>query len=200
MYPVEELLVGGAAGGKIASAAGKAIGELDLFFAGVVTPTKAGTVNAGKVSSEGLTVKLSAAEQSALRAIDATPNVQVQGMLREIVSDSYFQRNGYKALDGKCGSGNCFDGVYIKGDKIYIVEVKPLNADGTIKLSGASDNLPAQMTEGWITDAAKRLLNGSPAQREAGEKILQALRGEGGTLVKVVTGVNAKNMTILKLN
>ena len=198
-HTAEELLLGGAIGNKAATAAGKFIGELDVFVAGSVKPTPAGTVNAGKVGFEGVPVKLTAAEQAALSTLDRAGSVQAQGTLREIVVDSYFQRNGYKALDGKCGSGNCFDGVYIKGETIYINEVKPLNADGTIKLSGPSGALPTQMSDGWIRSAIGRLKEGTAAQREVASKIERAMNPETGTLVKITTGVNSNGMTIVKL-
>jgi filamentous hemagglutinin len=127
-------------------------------------------------------------------------SVQAQGTLREIVADSYFQRNGYTALDGKCGSGNCFDGVYVKGNSVYINEVKPLNADGTIKLTGPSGNQQTQMSDAWIQGAVKRLKEGTPLQKATAEVIAKALDPEqGGSLVKVVTGVNSNGMTIIKL-
>lgn len=51
--------------------------------------------------------------------------------LTPLIPNNYFERNGFTALDGKCGA-NCFDGVYIKGDKVIINEVKPLSANGSI--------------------------------------------------------------------
>jgi len=202
IYPVEEVLVGGAVGNRVVSTVGKAVAELDVYFAGTTTATGRGTINAGNVSSEGLPVKLSVAEQTAIRAIDSQGSVQAQGTLREIVADSYFTRNGYTALDGKCGSGNCFDGVYIKGNTVYINEVKPLNVNGTIKLSGENPatGLKTQMTDEWIEGAVKRLKNGTREQQAAAEKIETALKPDSKlSLVKVVTGVDSSGMTIIKL-
>lgn len=142
---------------------------------------------------------VSAFEQTAISAIDKQGSVQAQGTLREIVADNYFQRNGYQVLDGKCGSGNCFDGVYIKGNTVYVNEVKPLNADGTIKLSGPSGNQQTQMSKKWVVDAVARLKEGTPAQKEVAATIQKAMDAGSGSLVRVVTGVNSNGMTIVKL-
>lgn len=144
-------------------------------------------------------MKLSAFEQSAISAIDKQGSVQAQGTLREIVADNYFQRNGYTVLDGKCGSGNCFDGVYVKGNTVYVNEVKPLNADGTIKLSGPTANQETQMSEVWIKGAVARLSEGTPAQKEVAATIQKAINAGNGSFVRVVTGVDSNGMTIVKL-
>lgn len=194
------MLIGGAIGNRVVSTVGRTVSELDVFFAGSTNATKAGTINAGSISSEGLPVKLSAFEQTAISAIDKQGSVQAQGTLREIVADNYFQRNGFQALDGKCGSGNCFDGVYVKGNTVYVNEVKPLNADGTIKLTGPRGNQQTQMSDEWIESAVGRLNNGTPAQKEVAAKIRLALDGKDGlSLVRVVTGLDSKSMTIVKL-
>ena len=99
-------------------------------------------------------------------------------------------------MEGKCGS-NCFDGVYIKGDKVYINEVKPLNSDGTIKLSGPSGAMDTQMTDAWIDSAINRLEKGSAEQMATAVKIRSAI--DNNALVKIVTGVDTKGMTIVKL-
>lgn len=197
MHVAEDIFLGGAIGGKLLSAGARLIGELDVFFAGVTTATKAETINAGNLASEGLAAKLTTGEARLLSQMDGLPSTGAQGSVREIVADSYFQRNGFKALDGKCGSGNCFDGVYIKGDTVYINEVKPLNVNGTIKLSGESGSLPPQMTDAWIDSAVKRLNNGTAEQKEVARIIRQSIVDK--TLVKVVSGVDSNGMTIVKL-
>jgi filamentous hemagglutinin len=113
--------------------------------------------------------------------------------------DSYFQRNGYQALDGKCGA-QCFDGVCVKDGKVYISEVKPMGADGSIQLNGPSSttNLPAQMTDGWIRNRAQYLKDfGSPEQVRTGNLVLQAL--DQKNIVRVVTGVNSSGATMVKV-
>lgn len=117
--------------------------------------------------------------------------------MREVIADSYFQRNGYTSLEGKFGSGNGFDGVYIKGNQVIINEVKPLNADGSINLSAAKGNLPAQMSDAWIKSRIQMLEQGTPAQQEAARTIQAAI--DKGLLTRVVTGVNSKSLTIIKL-
>ena len=93
----------------------------------------------------GTPAGLNATEVSALSKLDSLDSNKA-GVLRETVSNSYFERNGFTALDGKCGS-NCFDGVYIKGNQVIVNEVKPLSANGSIKLSSAQPSgLPTQGT------------------------------------------------------
>ena len=119
------------------------------------------------------------------------------------MANSYFTRNGFTPLDGKCGSGNCFDGVYVKGNTVYINEVKPLNANGSIKLSGAStrqngSELPPQMTLDWIDYARIELSKSTNPQARATAAVIQKAI-DNQTLVRVVSGINANGMTIVKL-
>jgi len=144
-------------------------------------------------------VKLTASEVNVSQQINSLPNTTLQGAAREYVSESYFIRNGYTPLDGKCGS-NCFDGVYVKNGNVYIVEVKPLNADGSIKLNGAdkSTGLQTQMTDGWIADTVKTLKDSeNPASVRTADAIIAAQKN--GSLVKVVSGVNQESMVVVKL-
>jgi filamentous hemagglutinin len=118
--------------------------------------------------------------------------------VRETVSNSYFERNGFKSMDGKCGS-NCFDGVYIKGDQVIVNEVKPLNADGSIKLSPAQPSgLPTQGTLDWVKDRAQALIDTKdPAKVEVGKLIQEADRA--GKLTTTISGVNSNGMVIVKV-
>ena len=57
----------------------------------------------------------------------------ITGQLREDIVFAYFKNNpDLTPLPGKCGSNNCFDGVFInnKTGEISIVEVKPLKDNG----------------------------------------------------------------------
>ncbi len=127
------------------------------------------------------------------------PNTQAQGALREYVADNFYLRNGFTKLDGKCGS-NCFDGVYVKDGQIFINEVKPLNADGTIKLSSNSgSSIGVQMDEIWIRSRADVLSNGTPSQKATANLIFKALDQGGSGVTRVVTGVNSNGITIVKL-
>lgn len=121
------------------------------------------------------------------------------GELRETVSNSYFERNGFTVIDGKCGV-NCFDGVYIKGDLVIINEVKPLQANGSIKLSGGnkSTDLGTQMSDEWIVSRANALeATKDPAKVQLAKQILEA-KGSG-KLTTVVSGVNRSGMVIVKV-
>lgn len=196
-YPVEEFVLGGAIGSRALTTLGRALGEVDVFLAGRATASSGGNISTKQITEEALPVRLSAVEQATLRQLDSLPNTNAQGLLREYIADSYFARNGFTQLEGKCGSGNCFDGVYVKGDKVYINEVKPLNANGSIKLSGPSGSMDTQMTDDWIKSAIARLENGTAQQKVVAAKIQTSFNDQ--TLVKVVTGVNANGMTIVKL-
>lgn len=103
------------------------------------------------------------------------------------------------ALDGKCGP-NCFDGVYIKGDQVIINEVKPLNANGSIKLSSGNEatGLKTQMTDDWIVSRAEALrTTKDPAKMKVGDQILAARNS--GKLTTVISGVNSNGMVIVKV-
>ncbi|TXI97791.1 MAG: hypothetical protein E6Q31_10125 [Aquabacterium sp.] len=147
----------------------------------------------------GTPAGLNAAEVDALSKLDSLDSTKA-GELRETVSNSYFDRNGFASLDGKCGAGNCFDGVYIKGNQVIINEVKPLQANGSIKLSGGnkSTDLKTQMSDEWIKSRIDQLLkSGDPAKVQTGNLILQSSRS--GNLTTVVSGVNRNGMVIVKV-
>jgi filamentous hemagglutinin len=199
VYPVEEVLLGGPVANRALAAVGRLAGSLDVVFAGKVTPSSSGNISAQQVTMEGMSPTLTASDLSVLSKIDGLANTTLQGDAREFVADNYFMRNGYTPLNGKCGS-NCFDGVYMKDGKVYINEVKPLNADGTIKLSpeNKATNLPAQMSDAWIDTAVNRLVgSGDPSALKAANAILAAK--ENGTLVKVISGINKNGMTLVKI-
>ncbi len=120
-------------------------------------------------------------------------------ILTPLIPNNYFERNGFTALDGKCGA-NCFDGVYIKGDKVIINEVKPLSANGSIKLSGANDStgLKTQMSDDWIKSRANELIKSGDATKiEVGSLILQA--GRTRNLTAIVSGVSSSGMVIVRV-
>ena len=198
VYPVEEAVLGGMVADRVVSAATRWIGSLDVALAGKVGASNGGNISAQQITREGIPARLSTAEQGTLTTIDTLPDTALQGAAREYVANSYFTRNGFTPLEGKCGSGNCFDGVYIKGDKVYVNEVKPLNANGSIKLSGPSGNMVTQMTDAWISSAIKRLEESGNAQANATAAIVKSAL-DNQTLVRVVTGVNSNGMTIVKL-
>jgi filamentous hemagglutinin len=144
-----------------------------------------------------MALPLTSAEQSIVGQLNGLTDSNVAGALREYAADSYFMRNGFTRLEGKCGS-NCFDGVYVKGDMVYINEVKPLNADGSIKLNGSTGTLPTQMSDDWVEYAVKRLGDLNPPEATRTATLIRGAK-ENGTLVKMVTGVNNNGMTVVKL-
>ncbi|WP_124095347.1 contact-dependent inhibition toxin BcpA [Burkholderia gladioli] len=195
-YTIEETVIGGILTSKIASTVARAGESIDVWLAGPVNPTGKGFISTGKVTMESMPVKLNTAEQGVLSQLDQLPSKDLQGQAREYVANNYFVRNGFTPLDGKCGV-NCFDGVYIKGDTVYINEVKPLNANGSVQLNGPSGSLPTQMTDGWIDSAVARLRSGDTNQRVTADLIQKAI--DSGKLVKVVTGVNSNGATLVKI-
>lgn len=195
-YTIEETVIGGILTNKIASTVARAGESIDVWLAGQVQPTEKGFISTSKVTMESMPVKLNSAEQGVLSQLDQLPSKDLQGQAREYVANNYFVRNGFTPLDGKCAS-NCFDGVYIKGDTVYINEVKPLNANGSIQLNPDNGTLPAQMTEGWIEYSVERLANGDASQRATAAAIQKAI--DSNKLVKLVTGVDSNGAKIVNL-
>ena len=168
-----------------------------VLDAGDILISQGGNISAQQITRVGTPAGLVPDELSLLKQMDSMTSSQA-GVVREVVADSYFQRNGFTAMDGKCGAGNCFDGVYVKGDRVIVNEVKPLNADGSIKLSSATGGLPTQGTIQWVESRANQLLkSGDPGKIETGKMILQASRS--GSLTTVVSGVNGNGMVIVKV-
>jgi hypothetical protein len=188
---------GAAALGRSANNLWKNINSLDNAL-GEVKTTGNGYISTRQLTEEGMPAHLSPAELAELNKMSKAANSTAKGNIGEAVMDSYFERSGYKALDGKCGA-QCFDGVYVKDGKVYINEVKPMGADGSIQLSGPNQatGLPTQMSEDWIKDRLIILRDGTPAQKETAKIIDQAMRDK--TLVRVVTGVNSSGATMAKV-
>ncbi|KAF3460599.1 hemagglutinin repeat-containing protein [Ralstonia solanacearum] len=199
VYPVEEWLIGGQVAGKLAGTIGRLLESVDVAMLGRVTASPGGNISAQQITQEGLVLRMSTADRALLSQIGNLPSSALQGDLREYVANNYFVRNGFTPMYGKCGSGNCFDGVYVKGNTVYINEVKPLNANGSIQLSGQSGSLPTQMTDAWVDNAISRLAkSGNPDAVRTAEILLQAKKDN--TLVKIVTGVDSKGITAVKLS
>jgi hypothetical protein len=166
---------------------------------GTVNVSQSGFISTRQLTVEGMPVKLNQAELAELSKLPNAANSTVKGNLAETAVDSYFQRNGYKALDGKCGA-QCFDGVYIKDGKVYVSEVKPMDSAGSIQLSpeNAATKLPTQMTPEWIENRAIYLRNnGTPEQIRTAQTILDAI--ENKSIVRIVTGVNPSGATMVQL-
>ncbi|ARL68968.1 filamentous hemagglutinin [Burkholderia pseudomallei] len=198
-YTIEETVVGGILANKIASTAVRVGESIDVWLAGSVNPTNKGFISTGKVTMESMPVKLDAAEQGVLSQLDQLPTKDLQGQAREYVANNYFVRNGFTPLDGKCGT-NCFDGVYVKGNTVYVNEVKPLNETGSISLnpSNGTTKLPTQQTDDWVEYSVKRLKDsGDPQLVGTANVVEQALKN--GNLVKLVSGVDSNGMVIVKV-
>lgn len=83
---------------------------------------------------------------------------------------------------------------------MIINEVKPLNANGSIKLSSGNEatGLKTQMTDDWIVSRAEALkATNDPGKMEVGNKILAARAS--GKLTTVVSGVNSNGMVVVKV-
>jgi len=148
---------------------------------------------------ESMPVKLNSAEQGVLSQLDQLPSKDLQGQAREYVANNYFVRNGFTPLDGKCAS-NCFDGVYVKGNTVYVNEVKPLNQTGSISLNPANGKteLPTQQTDEWVQYSIGQLRKSEKPELVATANVVeQAWRN--GNLVKLVSGVDSNGMVIVKI-
>jgi len=199
--PLEEAVLGGMVTNRIATALGRAWTSLDVYLAGRVGASAGGNISTQQITREGMAASLNAAERAQLSTLNSMPDGAAQGVLREKVTNDYFARNGFAQLESKCGSNNCFDGVFVKGDTVYVVETKPLQANGAIKLNGPEGDLPTQMTQGWIDYSVKRLLEtGDPAKQQTAALIQKALDPQSNiNLVKIVAGVNENGVTLVKL-
>ena len=99
-----------------------------------------GNISASKISTDAKIIEPPNAVLSLQKQLATTTDNAASGILRENIADSYFTTSGFTKLESKCGS-NCFDGVYTKNGEIYIVEVKPLQPKGSIKLSSNSTQI-----------------------------------------------------------
>ncbi|WP_293931452.1 hemagglutinin repeat-containing protein, partial [Iodobacter sp.] len=176
----------------------KAWESAKILNAGEVAASGKGFISTQQITTQGVPAALSQAELTQLSKLSRLDTGQA-GALRETVADAYFSRNGFTALDGKCGA-NCFDGVYFKGDQVIINEVKPLNANNSIKLAGPNPTtaLPPQMSDQWITSRVMELkFSKDPVKMATAEAIMKAK--ENGNLIKMVSGVNGDGMTMVRL-
>ncbi|MCV9388650.1 hypothetical protein [Reichenbachiella ulvae] len=126
-----------------------------------------------------------------------------------------FEDAGYTILDGKTGSNNGFDGLYIKGtvdDPIEIVigEAKQWGSSGGVSVNAAntSTQLPQQMSDNWIKNVAARIRDSAkkitdPVLRNERDKLADMLTKQSNRskISKYVTVVNKDDgvVNILKL-
>lgn len=197
VYPLEEWLIGGKLVDTLIGTLGRLLSSTDIAILGRASVSAGGNISAQQITRESTQLRLTSADRTLLSQLDTVSSTALQGDLREYVVNNYFVRNGFKSMEGKCGGNNCFDGVYIKGDTLYVVEVKPLKNNGSIKLSAESGNLPTQMSDGWIESAIDRLGRGSSDQRATAAAIRPAI--EENRLVKIVTGVNSNGVSAVRV-
>lgn len=197
VYPIEEWFLGGKLVATLLGTAGRLLAATDIVLLERVSASPAGNISAQQITREGIALRLAAEDRTLLGQLDSVTSTGVRGDLREYVVNNYFVRNGYRPLEGKCGANNCFDGVYVKGDTIYLVEVKQLKSDGSIKLNGPSEGFPTQMSQDWVENAVSRLYKGTAEQRAIAEVIMSALGN--GKVVKIVTGVDRNGVTAVKI-
>lgn len=153
-----------------------------------VSMSAKGNISGKQISENGRIVDPPQEVLSKQQELMNNLNHSQTGALREDIADSYFTSSGYTKLESKCGS-NCFDGVYIKNGELYIVEVKPLQNNGSIKLSPGNQKtgLDTQMTDKWIISRANKLSSSKtdPVAKATGDTILQAIEN-GKPVNKIV--------------
>ncbi len=137
---------------------------------------------------------------------DIIENGDNLGLKTEGIVDDIMGQNAYKKLDGKYGSNNGYDGVYIKvsienPSEIIIVESKQFKytngvADEIVEHTGVSLNppsgttpLPAQMSDGWVEYVADKLIL-NPKTQQLGDKIKQLIQFDKSKITKYVTAVD----------
>jgi filamentous hemagglutinin len=197
--PVEEVVLGGKIANSVISLLGRGWSALEVGLAGRVGTSTSGNISAQQITQEGMVATLNATERSQLSKLGTLSDTGAQGAVREKVTNEYFARNGFTQLEGKCGSNNCFDGVFVKGNTVYVVETKPLQVNGAIKLDNSTGYV--QLDKDWIEYSAQRLVDtGDPVKQQTAALILQAQNSlNGKTLVKIVAGVNENGVTLVKL-
>lgn len=83
---------------------------------------------------------------------------------------------------------------------MIVNEVKPLQANGSIKLSSGNEGtgLKTQMSDDWIKSRIQALRDTKdPVKVKVADQILAAK--EAGKLTTVVSGVNSNGMVIVKV-
>ena len=199
LAPIEETVLGGMVTNRIATALGRTWSALDVYLAGRVGASPGGNISAQQITRVGMSARLNAAGRAELSTLNNLSDGAAQGVLREKVTNDYLARSGFTQLEGKCGSNNCFDGVFVKGNTVYIVETKPLQANGAIKLDNSTGYV--QLDKDWIEYSASRLIaTGDPAKQQTAALIQKALDSQSNiNLVKIVAGVNENGVTLVKL-
>ena len=140
----------------------------DVALRNLTPEVPSGTfVNGTKFNNSALKIDPPVNSQLKQLADDVKLNGDVDipgGSKTEQIQDILYTDAGYTKLDGKVGSNQGLDGLYIKGDvknptEIIVGEAKQWQSSGGIKLSDANPNtgLPVQMSDAWIQNVAGRL-------------------------------------------
>ena len=207
-YTLEENLLGGLVGNKIFKTIAEIWRDAKVNLAGDVFTSLKGFINTQQVTKQSIEATLSKANKEILATINTEISTVEQGSLRETVMNNYFIENGFKPLNGKCGA-NCFDGVYVKGDKVYVVESKPLKANGAVQLNPAVEpdpasgyeGLPMQMTKEWVENRAINLKGSNDIGKSyTGKLILNTLKINPDNLVRVIVASDNNRMVLMKMS
>jgi filamentous hemagglutinin len=199
-YTVEDLLLGGALQNRLVGVAARVWTDMEVALAGKAVSSASGNISARQLTEMGMQATLTSGERDMLQQAAAQSSTSLKGQVSEYVTDSYFARNGYRQIEGKCGADNCFDSVFVRGDKVYVAETKPLGSDGSIKLNGPnpSTRLDAQMTDAWIDGAIARLKTEGTESARATAQLIQRAK-DNGSLVKLVAATGKDGLVFLKL-
>ncbi|RXK86055.1 hypothetical protein [Filimonas effusa] len=165
-------------------------------------PTTSGYISKSKFTSNAHKIDPQVDPILKGHADDIIANGDLTGAKTETLQNYLFENKmGLTRLDGKVGSNNGFDGLFIKGsatnpEKIFITECKQQwNAGVTLAPENANTGLFAQMSDDWIQNVVERL-------RNAG-KIEQAnlIEGNHAIIEKIVITVNKStgDINLLKL-
>ena len=128
------------------------------------------------------------------------------GLKTEAAVREIMESKGYSWIDGKYGSNNGYDGVFVKGtldnpSEIIIIESKQFKytnntAGDLIEHSGvnlsppsATTPLPAQMSDDWINYVADKLSKNTNTEA-LGDKILELMNFDRSRISKYVTAVD----------
>ena len=164
----------------------------------VVTVSKSGNISASQINKFGLPISLSKEEKIWQQKLtNPTISNQFSGEIREHIVNSYFSKNDFIRLEGKCNS-QCFDGVFVKNNEFYLAEVKPLKPEGSIGLSAKAKS-GTQMDDAWVRNRIQELKKSKdPNARETGRMLEKALN-EGRPIHKTVIGVNSTEANMVYL-
>jgi hypothetical protein len=134
---------------------------------------------------------------------DIVANGDALGNKTEALSDEIFDTNGFSKIDGKFGSNNGFDGIYIKTstsnnvESIIINEAKQVGTAGNIKLD-ITQTKGAQMSDTWIDGTISEMRNNADQTIRDLGNLLNTNRNRITKTVTAVDKVNAE-IVILKL-